>query len=433
MRDARVWRVLLGVPTAVIEDIEFDENPDPVPAVLVAHVRPRRPGKGRCGQCGKRGPWYDQGEGRRRWRGLDLGTTRVFLEADSPRVNCRTHGPTVRQVPWARHGAGHTREFDDQVAWLATQCSKTAITALMRIAWRTVGAIITRVCADIDARVDRLAGLRRLGIDEISYRKGQKFLTVVIDHDSGRLVWARPGRDAATLSIFFDQLGDERAAALTHISADTAKWISATVDRRAPAAVICADPFHIVAWATQCLDDVRREVWNEARRQPGGMIPAGSHVGLRYNLSRGDARKIAHARYALWKNPEDLTTAQQAKLAWIATTSPKLHRAYLLKEGLRLVFKLGGQDGKDALDRWLSWAARCRIETFVLLARKIRRHLPAIHATLDEGMSNARVESANTKIRLLTRVAFGFHGPEPLIALAMLSLGGYRPDLPGRT
>ncbi|PSL03280.1 transposase, partial [Haloactinopolyspora alba] len=134
-----------------------------------------------------------------------------------------------------------------------------------------------------------------------------------------------------------------------------------------------------------------------------------------------------------WKNPEDLTENQRAKLEWIAATSPKLHRAYLLKEGLRHVFKVKGEQGKQALQQWLAWASRSRINVFVVLGRKIRRHLPAIHATLTERMSNAIVESVNTKIRLLTRVAFGFHGPEPLIALTMLNLGGYRPNLPGRT
>lgn len=93
--------------------------------------------------------------------------------------------------------------------------------------------------------------------------------------------------------------------------------------------------------------------------------------------------------------------------------SPKLYRAYLLKEGLRYVFKVKGEEGKQALDRWLAWASRSRLDTFIVLSRKIRRHLTAIHATLDEGMSNALVESVNTKIRLITRVAFGFHGPSP--------------------
>ena len=429
MRNVSLWRALLGVEKTVIEDVEFDEEA----GLLVVDVRPTRAAKGRCGICGELAGWYDRGEGRRRWRGLDLGTVPVFLEADAPRVNCSEHGPTVRQVPWARHAAGHTHAFDQQVAWLATQCSKTAVTELMRIAWRTVGSIIARVCADIDATVDRLAGLRRIGIDEVSYRKGQKFLTVVVDHDTGRLVWARPGRDAKTLAVFFDELGPERSALLTHVSADTASWIASTVARRAPQAVVCADPFHIVAWATQCLDDVRREVWNEARRKPGGMQAWGSHAGLRYNLSRGDARKLQRSRYALWKNPEDLTENQRAKLEWIATTSPRLHRAYLLKEGLRYVFKVKGEEGIQALDRWLAWASPSRLNTFVVLARKIRRHLLAIHAALKEGMSNALVESVNTKIRLLTRVAFGFHGPEPLIALALLALGPNKPTLPART
>ncbi len=145
------------------------------------------------------------------------------------RVRCVTHGVTVAAVPWARHGAGHTRGLDEQVAWLATQCSKTAITQVMRIAWRTVGAIITRVWADIDAAQDRFAGLRRLGIDEISSKRHHKYLTVVIDHDSGRLVWAKPGRDnrqrrhGATLASFFDQLGPERSALITQVSADGAE------------------------------------------------------------------------------------------------------------------------------------------------------------------------------------------------------------------
>ncbi len=96
------------------------------------------------------------------------------------------------------------------------------------------------------------------------------------------------------------------------------------------------------------------------------------------------------------------------------------------------MFAVKGPQGKQALDRWLAWAARCRIPVFVELGRKIKRHLPAIHATLDTGLSNGLIESVNTKIRLLTRIAFGFKNPNSLIALAMLSLGGYRPALPGR-
>ena len=141
--------------------------------------------------------------------------SRVFVEADAPRVRCAEHGVVVAHVPWARHGAGHTLAFDETVAWLVTQCSKSAVTELMRIAWRTVGAIIARVWADVEALGDRLDGLRRIGIDEISYKRHHRYLTVVVDHDSGRLLWAAPGRDRATLRTFFELLGPDRCAAIT--------------------------------------------------------------------------------------------------------------------------------------------------------------------------------------------------------------------------
>ncbi len=270
MRDASLWRALLGVEKAVIEEIEFDEDGE----LLIAHVRPRSRARGRCGVCGRPCPGYDRGEGRRRWRALDLGTIQVMLEAHAPRVSCPEHAVVVAAVPWARHDAGHTYVLDEQVAWLATQASKTTVTALMRIAWRTVGSIIARVWADTENLIDRFAGLSRIGIDEISYKRGHKYLTIVVDHDSGRLVWAAPGRDKATLATFFDLLGEERCAAITHVSADGADWIATVVAARCPKAVRCADPFHVVSWATDALDEVRRAAWKHRARR-GGQAPGG--------------------------------------------------------------------------------------------------------------------------------------------------------------
>lgn len=218
-------------------------------------------------------PGYDHGEGRRRWRALDLGTTKVFVEAAAPRIRCRAHGVTVAAVPWARHDAGHTRDFDDMAAWLAVRTSKRAVMALLRVAWRTVGSIVTRVNADVDATVDRLEGLRRIGIDEISYKRGHRYLIVVVDHDSGRLVWAGPGRNDTALNVFFDELGPERSAQLTHVSADMADWIARVVARRAANAVRSADPFHVVAWAIDALDIERRRAWNQAQGRRHGRGP----------------------------------------------------------------------------------------------------------------------------------------------------------------
>lgn len=431
MRDVSLWRCLLGVEKTVIERVEFDQDAQS----LVVQVRPTSRQRGRCGICGRRSPGYDAGPGRRRWRALDLGTIRAELEADAPRVSCRTHGVVVASVPWARHDAGHTYAFDDQVAWLATQASKSTVTELMRIAWRTVGSIITRVWADIDTAHDRFAGLRRIGIDEISYKKGHKYLMVVVDHDSRRLVWAAPGRTSATVREFFDLLGPERCAQITHVSADGADFIDTIVAEKCPAAVRVADPFHVVKWATDALDEVRRGAWNDARAlsrkepkrgrgRPRADAPPRPGTEL--------AKALKGARYSLWKNPENLTENQQVKLAWIATTDPKLYRAYLLKEGLRVVFQLPHEDAVGALERWISWARRCRIPAFVKLQRSIVKHQARILAAIEHNLSNGLIESTNTKIRLITRIAFGFKSAEALIALALLNLGGHRPTLPGR-
>jgi transposase len=330
---------------------------------------------------------------------------------------------TVAAVPWARHGAGHTRAFDDLVAWFATRMSKTALARYLRVGWATVGAIIARVMADADAAAagdagDRLDGITRIGVDEISYKRGYKYLTVVVDHATRRVLWLAEGRSKSTLAQFFTLLGPDRAAEIELVSADGADWIFNAVRDACPNADICLDPFHVVKWAGDALDDVRREVWNTARKAGQG----------------GQAKVLKDARWALWKNPERLTDKQRAKLAAIATTNRPLYRAYLLKEQLREVFAVGGHDGTLLLDAWLRWAARSRLKPFTELARKIRAYFRGdIINTLTHKLSNGLIESTNTKIRLLTRVAFGFKSVDALIALAKLHLGGYNIELPGRT
>ena len=422
MRNNRVWERACGLKRTVVEGVRYDESAE----AIIVSARPDSRARNRCGRCGRRSPGYDPGPGRRRWRALDAGTTRVFVEADAPRVACRTHGPTVSQVPWARHDTGHTRDFDAMAAWLAVRTSKSATCHLLRVAWRTIGAIVTRVNDDVAARVDRLEGLRRIGIDEISYKRGHRYLIVVVDHDTGRLVWAGPGRSEAALDVFFDELGDDRAQAITHVSADMAEWIARVVARRAPNAIRCADPFHVVAWGIEALDVERRRAWNEAKGRRIKESPG------RRGRTVGDSRQIARSRYALWKNPEDLNELQHQQLEWIAKTDPRLWRAYLLKEGLRYVFSVKGEEGQEALDQWLSWARRSQLPAFTHLAKKITKHRDAIDANLEHDLNQGLIESTNTKIRLLTRIAFGFHGPNPLIALALLALGSHPPQLPGQ-
>ena len=407
----RAW-ARLGLEKTVVEAVDVD--PD---GAIVVSVRPRYSQRDRCPHCRRRCPGYDLGEGRRRWRALDLGTTFCYLEADAPRVTCKEHGVVVAAVPSARHDAGFTRSFDDTAAWLAVNTSKAAICQLLRIAWRTVGRICERVSAEAKTGLDLFANLTELGFDEISIRKGQKYLTVLVDHHTGRLVWATFGRDRKTIEKFLDLLGEQRLKQIKLVSCDDADWITRPVAERCPDAIICLDPWHIVKAATDALDEVRRQVWNEARRAGNKQL----------------AKDLKGARFALWKKPENLTDRQQAKLALIQKLNAPIYRAYLLKEQLRQIYHAANvQDALKLLASWLNWARRCRLEPFVKLARRITEQRPRVEAALTNNLSNARVEQVNTQIRLIVRRGFGYHSPAAVIALAMLSLGGLCPPLPGR-
>jgi transposase len=190
-----------------------------------------------------------------------------------------------------------------------------------------------------------------------------------------------------------------------------------TRTRRPPQAVVCLDAFHVVAWATTALDAVRRGLWNQLRREG----------------KTDQAKALKGSRWALLKNPPDLTGDQRTTVATIAKTNHPLYRAYLLKEQLREVFAAKGVQGKRLLAGWLSWATRSRLPEFVALATTIKRFLPLIYNTLEHGVSNALSEATNTHLRLLTRRAYGYHSAEALITIATLTRGGLCPPLPGRT
>ena len=413
MRKSRVFAAGLGDQNMVVEDVSVEVETTrgkwpKTSEVLVFSVRPKAAAAGRCSRCRARCPGYDAGDGTRRWRTLDVGSTKTYLQAPAPRVCCGEHGVVVAHVPWARPGAKCSHVFEDTCAWLAAHTALSVVTVFLRVAWRTVAAIVARVVTDGRETNDLLTGLTRIGIDEIAYRKGHRYLTCVVDHTSGRLVWAAQGRNKATLETFFEELGAERAAELTHVSADGAEWIHAVVTERAPQALICLDAFHVVAWAMKALDKVRVRTMTKA--------------GI----------SDRHAMWAVRKNPPDLTGEQRTSLAAIADTNTTLYRAYLLKEQLREVFRIKGVTGRQLLAGWLSWASHSHIPEFVALARSIRRYRDLIWNTLAHNVSNARSEATNTHLRALTKRGYGYHSPDALIGMAMLTRGGLCPALPGR-
>ena len=203
------------------------------------------------------------------WRHLDLGSWRLEVHAVLRRLVCPTHGMRTEGVPFARARSRFTRDFEDLVGWLATTMDKTALCRLVRIDWDTTGRIIERVMADgLDP--NRLEGLFVVGVDEVSWRRGHSYLTLVSNHATGKFVWGKEGKDTATLDLFFDELGKERSEAITAMSMDmgAAYESSARKPGHATKAIICFDPFHVVALATAALDKVRRQVWQDLRRLP---------------------------------------------------------------------------------------------------------------------------------------------------------------------
>jgi transposase len=287
-------------------------------------------------------------------------------------------------VRWARAGSPYTCEFEDVVAFLAQQVAKTPIRRLMRIAWDSVGDIVGRVVADHLSET-RFYGLVLIGVDEISYRRGHSYLTCVADHERGRIVWAKPGRDAATLQAFFDMLG-ERRHTIKAISIDmragyeNAIQAVAEADERFRPQVVF-DPFHVCQLARRAVDDVRRAEWNEHGKS-----------------KTRSGRWIKHARWSLLKAPERQTLKQRVHLAEVAATNKRLYRAFLLKEELRLLYHLPDPDrAPEHLDAWLAWASRSKLKPFVKLARTIRKYNDGILAAVQLGLSNARLEDSTPR------------------------------------
>jgi transposase len=425
----------LNVNDIVIEDVCFEVNDED--ESLVIKARPTKAAQGRCGICDRKSKGYDGGNATRRWRSLDLGAAKTFIEAPARRVRCKEHGVVAAKVPWARHGARMTYAFEDTVAWMMLHMSRSTVSSLMRVAWNTAGHIAKRVHDDLKgANPGMFDNLRRIGIDETSYKKGHKYMTVIVNHDTGALIWAAKGHGKKVLDAFFVSLNPEQKASIRYVTADGARWIADSVREHCPNAERCIDPFHVVGWATEALDGVRRDAWRDAMKESYGVKTAKKKPG-RAKKGQGKPGKrkgetVKGLRYALLKNPDALTAGQAAAVEMIAKSDGRLYRAYLLKEKLRLLLKLPLELAAEALDGWIKWARRCRIPQFVELQKKIARHKDAITATVRHGLSNARVEAVNNKIKLTVRIGYGFRNIDNLIALVMLRCSGIKLTLPGR-
>lgn len=414
MRVSKVLRAILGFGReVVIVGVEVVDGGRPR---LRVHVRPKVRRRGRCGRCGALASWFDNGDGARSWRHLDAGFATVEIVALARRADCRSCGPTVASVPWARHASAYTRAFEDLVVHDAIVGNKQAAADRYGISWRAVNNMCVRVATEALGRVDLLDGLIAVAIDEVKYKKCHRYLTVVCDHVTGRVVWAAKGRSKDTVNAFFDALGD-RTDRLGFVTADGATWITDVVAERAPDAVVCLDTFHVIGWATTALDEVRREEWNKLRRA-GRAKAAKQFKGLRFLLRRN------------WVN---LTMGQREVIWALENANRRTFRAFQLKEELRDIFALPLLAAQRALDDWLAYASRSKLAPFVRLARTIRSYRESIEATIEWRLTNGIAESNNASIGRIRASARGFHDPEAFITMVMLDRAGIAPDLPWAT
>jgi transposase len=423
VRVTTAFNKLLAIPGANVVSVTFS----PEGVVVGLRHRRRRP----ICPCGWRGrAVYDRST--RRWRHLDLGAVKLFLEAEIRRLHCRRCDRVrTEAVDWARLGARHTRDFEDVVAWLCQHTDKTTVTKLLRTSWETVAGIVSRVVAEhVDGR--RLENIYRIGVDEVSYRKGHRYLTVVADHDrDGAVIWAGEGHDHKVLEEFYDLLGDEGCAQLQAVSLDMGGAYKKATDAKAAQARQCVDPFHVVKLANEAIDKARRQAWNiERRTNPAvkrsrGRPPAGS------SPPPNRPRWVKHTRWALLKDPDDLNDNQLEVLHQLRRERSVLYRCWQLKEGLRDLFQLRHvEDAAEHLDWWLAWACRCRIPAFVTLSRTIRANRDRILAAIELGLSNSKLEGLNSKIRLINHRGYGHHTAAALIAMIYLCCGGITVELP---
>ena len=447
MRITAAFSRLLRLRGVWVRSVSFE--PDRV--VVVVALRRRRLACPRCSYSTR------HRESRQRhdsvWRHLDLGVWRLEVHARLRRLRCPEHGALVEGVPFARHGARFTRDFESLVAWLATKTDKTATCRLTRIDWHTIGRIIERVGEEL-LDGDQLTDLFEISIDEVAWRKGHRYLTLVGDHRRRCVVWGAEGKGQAAADRFFSELDPdlltvapppkaetveiqaeptaapepeagaqdspagigERAGKLTAVTMDMGEGYAKSVRQHAPQAVIAIDNYHVVQLATKALDEVRREHWNELRQ-------AGD---------KHAAKGFKDARWSLLKNPQDLTDRQTDTLAALHAAGGKIPRAWAMKEMVRAIFAPGLNEHTVAklIDRLLSRLSRSRLKPFVRLGRTIRKHRQGILAARRLKLSNARAEALNNRVKLIVRRAYGFHSANAALALVHLTCGPLTLTLP---
>jgi transposase len=396
----KLVRFIINLQGAVIVDIRIDRDR----GAVVIRARRRSNAAACCSTCNR----VMGGEHKLvlcTWRHLDLMRCRSYVEAEIRQGRCPVHGRRLERVPWAIPGAEHTRAFDEMVANLVQVADRSAAQRMFRVTWRTVGRMVSRVVGErLPAK--RLDGLAALGVDEVSYKRGHRYLTVVSCLVSHRVLWVGEGKTAETLGRFFAELGPKRRKGIAVVAMDMSGGYVKAVRHWLPGADIVFDRFHIVQLLLKGIDEVRRE---EVR-----------------NLDEHERKQLKRTRFALLRNPRNRTPRDLDVIARVRATNSRLSRAYQRRTDFEDLWECNDEDEARAfLARWIRSALLSRIEPLRRVARTIREHIDGILGFFAYGgLTNAVLEGTNNKIKLLIHRAFGFRSTQALMSMIHLCCSG---------
>jgi len=351
----------------------------------------------RCGVCRQRCRKLHSRRRAREWRDLSMRNLALKLRYRPRRVVCPRCGIRVEDFPWAEPWARVTRALSRAVAVLARELSWQGTARQYGLNWKSVATIVKRT-VQYGRRYRKRPPVRVIGIDEVSRRKGQVYLTVVYDLERRVLLWVGDGRTEKEVRPFFtEELGARRCRTLQVVCMDMWATYAKLVRDHAPNAQILFDRFHIVGHLNDAVSAVRRELWRQ--------------------LTGKERVSLKGTRWLLLKNPWNLTNDQKERLSTLVRWNNPLLRAMYLKEAFQLFWYYKQPSrAREHLTKWIRSAMRSRLAAFRKFAEMIRSHLDGILPWTTIRVSNGAVEGMNNKIKSISHRSFGFRTAEYFIA-----------------
>jgi transposase len=381
--------------------------------VLEIAVLPHGRSRGRCSRCLKKRPGYDK-LAPRRFAFVPLWGILVYFVYAMRRVDCPTCGVVVETVPWAEGKQQMTQAYAWFLAGWAKRLSWKEVATAFHTSWDTVFRAV-EMAVEWGLSHRDLSGVTAIGVDEVLWQRGYKFLTVVYQIDAGvrRLLWVGKDRKQKTLLKFFRMFGTERSGKLKFICSDMWKPYLQVIARKAAHAVHVLDRFHVAANMSKAIDKVRAEEARDLKR-------------------RGYEPVLKNTRYCLLKRPENLTPNQEVTLAQLLKLNLRSVRAYLLKQDFQWFWGYTSPHFAGVfLDKWITRTLRSRIEPMKQIARSLRGHRPLLLNWFRArgAIALGAVEGLNNKLKVVTRRAYGFRSFRKAEVALYHALGGL-PDPP---